>query len=165
MIQSHFDQDSARVRVTVLTASDTRSLEDDESGSWLAEAVVAAGFDMAERAVMPDGVASVRAMVEAALEGECDVVLVTGGTGPAQRDCTPEAVETLIEKRLDGFGELFRALSFEEIGPSAAFSRALAGTVGERAVFVLPGSPAAVRLAWDRLISPSLGHLVGLLRG
>ncbi len=103
-------------------------------------------------------------MLRAIARRDVDVVILTGGTGVSARDVTPETVEPLLEKILHGFGELFRTLSFEQIGPAAMLSRALAGTVRGTAVFVTPGSSAAVQLAMDRLVLPEVGHLVGQLR-
>ena len=115
--------------------------------------------------IVRDEPADVHAWVEAALaDPAVQVVITTGGTGVTSRDGTYEAVAALFEKRLDGFGELFRALSFQEIGPAAMLSRATAGTVGRRVLFVLPGSEAAVRLAVTKLILPELGHAVSQVR-
>jgi molybdenum cofactor biosynthesis protein B len=149
----------------VLTVSDTRTPDDDTSGKAIAERLEAAGHIVVERRVVRDEPDAIRAAV---LHGialpAVDAVIATGGTGVSPRDSTPEVVEPLLEKVLHGFGELFRALSFAEIGPAAMLSRALAGTAGRTAVFVTPGSSGAVRLALDRLILPELPHLVGQLR-
>jgi molybdenum cofactor biosynthesis protein B len=149
----------------VLTVSDTRTPEDDTSGKAIAERLEAAGHTVVERRIVRDDAEAIRAAV---LQGvslpTVDVVIATGGTGVSPRDSTPEVVEPLLEKTLHGFGELFRQLSFAEIGAAAMLSRALAGTCGRTAIFVTPGSSAAVRLALDRLILPELAHLVGQLR-
>ena len=113
---------------------------------------------------MRDEPEALRAALAAAAEAGAEVVIVNGGTGIAARDRTYEAVAGLLEKRLDGFGELFRMLSYEEIGAAAMLSRAVAGVWGGRAVFSVPGSRAAVRLAWEKLIGPELGHVVRELR-
>ena len=124
-----------------------------------------AGFETVGRDLLPDDPDVVRARVRTLLGGGgVDVILLTGGTGVAPRDSTVEAVVPLFDRRLDGFGELFRMLSFAEVGPAAMLSRASAGVAGKVAVFVMPGSPAGVRLALERLILPELAHLVGELR-
>ncbi len=152
------------VRVFVLTASDTRSEAEDESGAFLRAAAAAAGHALAGYRVVRDEPEELRAaMAEAAAAG-ADAVVVNGGTGVSARDRTYEAVAGLLEKRLDGFGELFRWLSFQEIGSAAMLSRAVAGAWRGMAVFAVPGATAAVRLAWERLIGPELGHLVHELR-
>ncbi len=113
---------------------------------------------------MKDEPAAIRAALDEAAAAGADAVVVNGGTGIAARDRTYEAVAAILEKRLDGFGELFRMLSFEEIGAAAMLSRAVAGVWGGRAVFSVPGSEAAVRLAWEKLIGPEIGHVVRELR-
>jgi molybdenum cofactor biosynthesis protein B len=153
------------LRVALLTASDSRTSGDDEGGRVLRELAVEAGFTVVGEALMREEPAALREHVAALVaSGAVDAVLVTGGTGLAPRDRTPEAIGALFERRLDGFGELFRALSFAEIGAAAMLSRADAGVVGDALVFLLPGSPAAVRLAMQRLIVPELAHAVGQLR-
>ena len=120
---------------------------------------------MVLRQIVKDEPAEIRQLLtDAIARSEIDAVLVTGGTGVSPRDGTVETIEPLLDKRLDGFGEIFRALSFEEIGAAAMLSRALAGSAGRTAVFVMPGSSNAVRLALERLILPELAHLVGQLR-
>lgn len=153
------------LRVAIITVSDTRTLHTDESGS-LAQALAAqAGYHVSVRELLPDEPAQIAARVRAlAGGGEVDAILLTGGTGVSARDGTVEAVEPLLERRLDGFGELFRMLSFAEVGAAAMLSRALGGTIGQVAVFALPGSPAAVQLALPRLILPELAHLIGQLK-
>jgi molybdopterin adenylyltransferase len=148
------------VRVAVLTISDTRSAETDSSGRAIAELVEAAGHQVAARAIVRDDPAEVTASVRRQLETDAQVIITTGGTGITSRDSTFEAVDALLEKRLDGFGELFRMLSFEAIGPAAMLSRACAGLACGRVVVALPGSEAAVRLAMTRLLVPELPHLV-----
>jgi molybdenum cofactor biosynthesis protein B len=163
--------DASRVRVALLTASDSRTKgapgdpRDDAGGRVLRELAVEAGFVVTDEALLREEPEALRAHVAAlAASGRVDAVLVTGGTGLAPRDRTPEAVGVLFERRLEGFGELFRALSFQEIGAAAMLSRAEAGIVGGVLVFLMPGSPAAVRLAMRRLIAPELAHAVGQLR-
>jgi molybdenum cofactor biosynthesis protein B len=157
---------SARdLRVALLTASDSRGPGDDEGGRVLRQLCAEAGFAVVDEALLREEPSILRAHVAALVgSGNIDAVIVTGGTGIGPRDRTPEAVGDLFERRLEGFGELFRALSFAEIGPAAMLSRADAGVVGRALVFLLPGSPAAVRLAMQRLIVPELAHAVGQLR-
>ena len=149
----------------VLTVSSSRTLAEDRGGERLAALLGEAGHERVERRLVPDDEAAIGEAVGDLLRADgVDVVVVTGGTGVSPSDVTPEAVEPLLERRLDGFGELFRSLSFAEIGPAALLSRALAGTARGRAVFVLPGSPGAVELAMRRLVLPVAPHLVGQLR-
>ena len=149
----------------LVTASDSRVAADDRSGALARELVEAAGHRVAAAEVVPDEAAPLRRAVEAALaRAEVDVVVVTGGTGLAPRDVTVEAVSPLFDKTIDGFGEIFRRLSYDEIGAAAMLSRATAGLVGRKAVFLLPGSPAAVRLALRSLILPEIAHLLAQAR-
>lgn len=153
------------LRVAVLTVSDSRTEETDGGGRLARELCAAAGITVASHAILPDEPAEVGAAVRALAQGgEVDAVLLTGGTGISGRDTTVEAVAGLLDKTLDGYGELFRWLSYAEIGPSAMLSRAIAGTVGKVAVFCMPGSPAGVRLALEKLILPELAHAVSQLR-
>lgn len=149
----------------VLTVSDTRTHDTDTSGRAICSLLVESGYVVTGTAIVRDEPAQVIAQVKRALaDGSTQVVITTGGTGITSRDGTYEAVSSLLDKRLDGFGELFRMLSFQEIGPAAMMSRATAGTASRKAVFVLPGSEHAVRLAMTRLIVPELGHVVQQLR-
>ncbi len=152
------------VRIFVVTASDTRTEAEDGSGAFLRAAAAAAGHVLAGYRIVKDEPAAIRAALETAAVAGADAIVVNGGTGIAARDRTYEAVASLLEKRLDGFGELFRMLSFAEIGAAAMLSRAVAGVWGGRAVFSVPGSEAAVRLAWEKLIAPEIGHVVRELR-
>jgi molybdenum cofactor biosynthesis protein B len=164
-VAEHKAHSPARVSCFVLTVSDTRTLETETSGRAIAELLEMSGHAVAGRLVVRDEPADVARVVREALaRPDVDAVITTGGTGIAKRDSTYEALTALFEKRLDGFGELFRVLSFEDIGPAAMLSRACAGVVGGRIVFLLPGSEAAVRLAMSRLILPELGHIVRELR-
>lgn len=141
----------------ILTVSDTRGRAEDRSGDFLESSLTAAGHRVLERKIVPDEVAQIRAAVQAwAAEPEVFAILVTGGTGVLPRDVTPEAVEPLYDKSLPGFGELFRSLSFQEIGTAAIQSRASAGLVGGCAVFLLPGSVNACRLAVEKILIPQL---------
>ena len=149
----------------LLTVSDSRSERTDKGGALLASLVGEAGHRLVSRGLVRDDIGEIRAEVKAALAmPEVDVVLVTGGTGLAPRDVTIEAIEPLFEKGIPGFGELFRMLSFAEIGAAAMLSRATAGLVSGRAVFLLPGSPAALELALSRLVLPEVAHLLAQAR-
>lgn len=156
---THAHAATGPVRAYVVTCSDTRTLDTDESGR-LAEALLSeAGHVVVGRVVVKDEPGRIRAALEA-LPDEVQVVVVNGGTGLSRRDRTFDVLDRLLEKRLDGFGELFRMLSFHEIGPAAMLSRATAGLVGGRVVFSVPGSTNAVRLAMTGLILPELTHVV-----
>jgi len=149
------------VRCFVLTVSDTRTPENDTSGRAIRDLLTAAGHTITGHAIVRDEPTQVTDVVTTRLDdGETQVVITTGGTGITSRDGTYEAVDRLLEKRLDGFGELFRMLSFQEIGSAAMMSRATAGTARGKAIFVLPGSQNAVTLAMTRLILPELTHVV-----
>ena len=151
------------VRCAVLTISDSRTTADDTSGDAIVSALETAGHEVAGRQLLRDDPGPVAAAVRDAA-GSADVVITTGGTGITSRDSTFEAVHALLDKRLDGFGELFRMLSYEQVGAAAMLSRACAGTLGQTAIFCLPGSLKAVQLAMDKLILPELGHVVRELR-
>jgi molybdopterin adenylyltransferase len=153
----------ASVRCFVLTISDTRAEADDKSGDAIVDLLKGAGHEVVGRGIVRDDPAAVSAVVEAT-KAAADVIITTGGTGITARDSTYEALAALLDKRLDGFGELFRMLSYAEIGAAAMLSRATAGSIGSTAVFSLPGSEHAVRLAMTRLILPEVGHVVGELR-
>ncbi len=153
------------VRVVTVTVSDTRTAADDEGGALLGELLRGAGFTVLRHAIVPDEPERLRATVLAALDEGADAVISTGGTGIAPRDQTYEAVSGLLDKTLDGFGEAFRRLSWEQVGARSILSRAVAGTRGRGVVIALPGSPKALRLAVEALIAPTLGHMVALLRG
>jgi molybdenum cofactor biosynthesis protein B len=149
------------VRCFVVTVSDTRTEATDTSGRAIADLLTAAGHIVAGRAIVKDDADVVRGILERQIaSGDVQVVITTGGTGITARDSTYEAVSAMLQKRLDGFGELFRMLSFEQIGPAAMMSRACAGIAAAHIVVSLPGSEAAVRLAMERLLIPELGHLV-----
>ncbi len=149
----------------LLTVSDSRNERTDRGGGLLATLVAGAGHRIVSRGLVRDDIGEIRAEVKAALAlPEVDAVLVTGGTGLAPRDVTVEAVAPLFEKEIPGFGELFRMLSFAEIGAAAMLSRAAAGLVSGRAIFLLPGSPAAIELALSRLVLPEIAHLLAQAR-
>ncbi|MBO1359451.1 molybdenum cofactor biosynthesis protein B [Acetobacter sacchari] len=141
------------VRIAVLTVSDTRTLETDTSGSTLVERIEKAGHVVADRAIEPDDVVRLVQILERWVDDpEIDVVITNGGTGVTGRDVTPEAFEQVLEKRIEGFGELFRMLSYQKIGPSTIQSRALAGVARGTYLFALPGSTGAVKDGWDDIL-------------
>lgn len=149
----------------VLTASDSRSPADDTSGDEIRRQVLAAGHQVIDSLIVQDEFAEIRTAVEVFLSRKgLDVVVVTGGTGLTPRDVTLEAVSPLFDREVPGFGELFRMLSWEQVGSAAMLSRATAGVVRDRVVFLLPGSPKAVALAMEKLIVPEAAHLVSLVR-
>ena len=149
------------VRCFVLTVSDTRTRETDTGGRAIADLLLAAGHVVADQTIVKDDPDLVRGTIERQLaRPDVDAIITTGGTGITSRDSTYEAVTAMLHKRLDGFGELFRMLSYADIGPAAMMSRAVAGLVAGRIVISLPGSEAAVRLAMERLVVPEIGHLV-----
>jgi molybdopterin adenylyltransferase len=150
----------ARIACAVLTVSDTRSAETDTSGAAIRTALTQAGHDVVRYTVVRDEPEQIAALVRAYAAEGCKLVITNGGTGIARRDSTFEAIDGLLEKRLPGFGELFRLLSYQEIGSAAMLSRATAGVYGGALIFCLPGSTNAVRLAMERLIVPQLAHLV-----
>jgi molybdenum cofactor biosynthesis protein B len=148
-----------------VTASDSRTVATDHGGRLVREKVEQAGHRfVAGRLVRDEPEALQAAVAELLALPEVDVVVTTGGTGFSPRDVTLEAVSPLFERVVPGFGELFRLLSFQEVGAAAMLSRAMAGVVGQRVVFCLPGSPRAVALALDRLVLPEAAHLLGQLR-
>lgn len=143
----------------MLTVSDSRGLEQDSSGAVLIERLAAAGHRLAGRAILPDDLYRIRAQVSAWIaDPAVQVVLSTGGTGLTGRDGTPEALAPLLDKTIDGFGEVFRVLSYEEIGASTIQSRAVAGVANGTYIFCLPGSSGACRTGWDKLIAPQLDY-------
>jgi molybdopterin adenylyltransferase len=161
---SHLDHKAtspSSVRCFVLTISDTRQPGTDTSGLAIAELLEANGHDVSGRQIVRDDPDAIRAALEKQLDdSSAHVIITTGGTGITSRDSTYEVVCHLLDKRLDGFGELFRLLSYQEIGPAAMMSRACAGTAMGKIILSLPGSEHAVRLAMNKLILPELGHLV-----
>lgn len=177
-VEQHKALAPSSIAVAVVTISDTRTLETDRGGSLIVELLKAAGHQITARVIIPDEpddmrqtIAQVRGTsmedsvataVTGAAEviGAADVILMTGGTGISSRDQTFETLSTLIEKPLPGYGELFRMLSYEEIGPAAMLSRTIGGVIGKTVVLTMPGSPNAVRLAMEKLILPELKHLV-----
>ena len=145
------------VRVAVLTISDTRDEESDTSGHVLVERLKGAGHQLADKAIVRDDIGEIRAKVKAwTRSGEVDVILTTGGTGITGRDVTPEAIEPLLDKKIDGFSVVFHLVSYQTVGLSTLQSRALAGIIDGVFIFCLPGSNGAVRDGWDRVIAPQL---------
>ncbi len=157
--EAHRREAAVAVRVAVLTVSDTRTEANDESGALIKRRLSEAGHTLAGYDIVPDDPERVRSRVRA-LASEADALITTGGTGIGPRDSTYEAIDGLLTKKLDGFGELFRQLSYAKIGAAAMLSRAVAGVVGSAVVFTLPGSVDAVALALDTLVLPDLGHAV-----
>ncbi len=166
MTQNHQQQNHPKrprslipVHIAVLTISDTRTENDDRSGAGLVKRVIETGHRLAEKKIVPDDVYQIRAALSAwVADADVQVVITTGGTGVSGRDGSPEAVAPLLDKTLDGFGEMFRVLSYDDIGASTLQSRTVAGVANGTYVFVLPGSPGAVKLAWEKLISHQLDY-------
>jgi molybdenum cofactor biosynthesis protein B len=158
--EQHRKTAPASVHCFVLTISDSRTEANDTSGDLIVGLLVTGGHVLSGRALVKDDPAAVRHAIENGRIGATQVIITTGGTGITSRDSTYEAIASMLDKRLDGFGELFRMLSFQEVGSAAMLSRACAGTIGRTAVFSLPGSEAAVRLGMTRLILPEIGHVV-----
>jgi len=163
-VHEHHRHDAPSAGCAVLTISDTRTEETDGSGRCIRELLAAHGHRVEHYQILKDEPGLITAAIQA-LPSAAQVVIINGGTGLARRDATYEAVSRLLEKEITGFGELFRMLSYEQIGAAAMLSRATAGVVGNRVVFSLPGSTAAAELAMTKLIVPVLGHVVGLVRG
>jgi len=160
-IQEHKSAAPGLVRVFVLTVSDTRTDDTDTAGRAIVELLLAAGHQVAGKAIEPDEPARVAELIrQQTAIGDVEAIITTGGTGLTSRDSTFEAIDALLHKRLPGFGELFRMLSYHDIGAAAMLSRACAGTIGRVVVISLPGSESAVRLAMNKLVVPELGHLV-----
>lgn len=155
--------DVGPVAIAVVTVSDTRTSAEDANAVYLRERIVAAGHMFASYHLIPDEPEQVHNVLDLLVGGPVQVILFNGGTGIAPRDTTYDALSTRLERTIPGFGELFRMLSFQQIGSAAMLSRATAGVYRGRVVLSVPGSPAAVRLAWERLIAPELKHLVWLV--
>jgi molybdenum cofactor biosynthesis protein B len=164
-VHKHKESAPERVRVAILTISDTRTRETDTGGDVAEDLLRDAGQEVVERRIVRDEVSGIKnSLIDLLARSDVDAVLTTGGTGISARDTTYEVVERRIEKRLDGFGGVCRMLSYEEIGSAAIMSRALAGSVGSKFVASLPGSRNAVRLAVEKLLVPELSHVVFELR-
>ncbi|MFN7942933.1 MAG: molybdenum cofactor biosynthesis protein B [Thermoanaerobaculia bacterium] len=164
-VEEHRAAAKTALGFAVLTVSDTRNRATDEGGALVAELAVAAGHRVVDRKIVLDEADAIRGAVASALADRAtDVVIATGGTGLSPRDVTVEAVRPLFEREIEGFGELFRVNSWSEVGPAAMLSRATAGLARGKAIFLLPGSPKAVRLAMEKLILPEAGHLLAQAR-
>ncbi len=161
---SHRKADHASVACAVITVSDTRTPESDETGNLIRTLLQKAGHRVEHYRVLQDEPALILGALQTLPESVA-AVLISGGTGLARRDTTYETISRLFDKEISGFGELFRVLSYQEIGAAAMLSRATAGVIGRRVVFSMPGSPKAAELAMEKLILPELGHVVGLVRG
>jgi molybdenum cofactor biosynthesis protein B len=156
----------SKVRVAIVTVSDTRTEADDEGGAKLRALLEAAGFAVTNARIVRDEPDALRATIAEVCDGDlADAIVTTGGTGIAPRDQTYEAIDALLEKRLDGFGEAFRRLSWEQVGAKSVLSRAVAGTHRGRIVAALPGSPKALALAVEAILAPILPHAVALASG
>ncbi len=159
--EEHSRQAPSNIRCAVITVSDTRTLETDTGGQTLIEHLVESGHSLIVREIIPDEPAPMRSLLETLCrQDDIDAVLLTGGTGVTSRDQTYETVTALLDKPLPGYGELFRWLSYQEIGPAAILSRAVGGVSNGTLLLTMPGSPAAVRLAMKKIIVPQIGHLV-----
>ncbi len=159
-MEGHRHAATKRLCAVVITVSDTRTLADDSGGALLVELIEGAGHRVVERCIVRDEVDAIRAAIDAAvMRDDVHAVLLTGGTGIAARDVTPEALEPILDRVIPGFGELFRMLSYQQIGAAALLSRAIAGTARGRIVVALPGSRAAIQLAFEKLLLPELPHL------
>jgi molybdenum cofactor biosynthesis protein B len=164
-VEKHREASPERVRVAVLTISDTRTPETDTGGNAIVELMREAGHEVSRREIVEDDAPRIEVVLQEFLtDTSVDAVITTGGTGISARDTTYEVVSRLIDKKLDGFGELFRMLSYEEIGAAAILSRAVAGASGAKFVACLPGSTNAVRLAMEKLLVPEIPHVVFELR-
>lgn len=164
-VKQHRESAPETIRVAVLTISDTRTPETDTGGDAAEELLGGAGHEVVVREIVRDEAAAIRTiLVDLLARADVDAVVTTGGTGISARDTTYEVVDRMIEKKLDGFGELFRMLSYEEIGAAAVLSRAVAGAVGAKLVASLPGSQGAVRLGVEKLLVPEIAHIVFELR-
>lgn len=161
-VYDHKKQATLPVRCKIVTVSDTRTYETDKSGQIIHEQLQQADIIVAAYEIVKDDVFAIRKAVQ--IKEQVDVILINGGTGFTKRDVTIEAIQPLLEKEMVGFGELFRFLSYEQIGSAAMLSRALAGSMNNMMVFCMPGSTNAVRLAMEKLILPEIRHLVWELR-
>ncbi len=151
------------IRILTISATDQRSAHADEAGSVLDKLLVDAGYTVVRHVLLKKNMEYVKERVQqCADDNEAEAIIISGGTGIAQRDSTPEAVEGIFDKRIDGFGEAMRRFSFDEIGPFGMLTRATAGLVNQCVVFVIPSRPAAVKLAAEKLIIPTLEHMVDL---
>jgi len=161
------DASTTTASIAVLTVSDTRSIEEDQSGERIIAMLTDAGHSVAKREIVKDDVATIQSMMTAWIDcDDVEVIIVSGGTGPSVRDITPDAIVPMFTSVMPGFGELFRQLSYQEIGAASMLSRAEAGWIDvagvRKLIFLLPGSPRAIHLALEALIIPQLGHLLDM---
>lgn len=151
------DKERVSIRIAILTVSDSRTADDDTSGDALVERLTEAGHQLADRSILPDNKYRLRELMSRWIaDAEIDVIITTGGTGITGRDITPEAVRPLLDKEIDGIGELFRWVSYQEIGTSTIASRCIGGVANGTFVFCLPGSTGACRTGWDKIIGPQI---------
>ncbi len=159
--QEHRRKAARTITVSILTVSDTRTIDDDLGGKLIEQLIASAGNRVLQRSIVVDETLKIREAAKEMIDAEgCEALLVTGGTGLAARDCTTEAIEPLYDALIPGYGELFRMLSFAEIGAASMLSRASGGRRGKKVILTMPGSPAGVRLAMERLIVPEIAHLI-----
>src|SRR5262245_6302888 len=159
--QQHASQGPQSACCAVITVSDTRTLENDTGGQTVIVHLTSAGHAVVVREIIPDKPARMRPLLESLRErDDIDVILMTGGTGITSRDQTYETVSSLLDRPLPGYGEIFRMLSYQDIGPAAILSRAIGGLIGRKVLLTMPGSPAAVRLAMEKIIVPQIPHLM-----
>jgi molybdopterin adenylyltransferase len=159
--QQHASQGPQSVHCAVITVSDTRTLENDTGGQTVIVHLTSAGHLVVVREIIPDEPTRMRTLLEALKSrDDIDAILLTGGTGITSRDQTYETVSSLLDKPLPGYGEIFRMLSYQDIGPAAILSRAVGGLIGRKVLLTMPGSPAAVKLAMEKIIVPQLPHLL-----
>jgi len=164
-VHEHRKEAPAALSAAIVTVSDTRDLETDLGGALIGELLEKAGVGGRERVLVKDEVDEIRSAVRGLLErGEVHAILITGGTGIAPRDVTPEALAPILEREIPGFGELFRMLSYDEVGTASILSRATAGIAKGVVIFALPGSRGAIRTAVEKIVLPELGHLVAQAR-
>ena len=161
-LEEHRRKGPEKVRCAIIVTSDTREAQTDRSGSTINQLLQDAGHEITDYRIVPNSATSVAEALEAALESS-QAVVVSGGTGVSKKDITVDVVEPLFERKLSGFGELFRHLSYREIGSATIVSRAVADTIGTTVIFCLPGSEGAVKLAMRELILPEISHIVGEL--
>jgi molybdenum cofactor biosynthesis protein B len=162
--QVHKQNAPVSIPFSILTISDTRTFETDQSGKLIALLMESHHHQLIDHKIVPDDFQQIQKQIQLALQTPAEVLLLTGGTGISPRDGTYEVMEKLLEKRLDGFGELFRWLSYQQIGSAAILSRALGGTIGKKALFSLPGSQKAVQLALESILLKEIPHIISELR-
>ncbi|MCK4455330.1 MAG: molybdenum cofactor biosynthesis protein MoaB [Thermoplasmata archaeon] len=161
-LEEHRNKGPERVRCAVIVTSDTREVETDKSGGTITQLLQDAGHEISDYRIVPNDAAALTDALESTMKTS-QAIIISGGTGVSKRDITVDVVEPLFERRLSGFGELFRHLSYDEIGSATIVSRAVAGTIGTQVIFCLPGSEGAVKLAMKELILPEISHIVGEL--